>query len=83
MGRFRIGLILGFGLGYVFGTKAGRERYEQMRRGWERVRSSPAVQRVSGKAGAAIGLGLERGKLVALDRFDKVKGRVRERRAAH
>ena len=30
MSRFRTGLIVGFGIGYVLGTKAGRERYEQI-----------------------------------------------------
>jgi hypothetical protein len=30
--RFRLGLVLGFGLGYYLGTRAGRERYEQLRR---------------------------------------------------
>lgn len=28
--RFRMGLVLGFGLGYVLGSKAGRDRYEQL-----------------------------------------------------
>jgi hypothetical protein len=31
MTRLRTGLIVGFGIGYVLGTKAGRERYEQIR----------------------------------------------------
>jgi hypothetical protein len=31
MPRFRIGLVIGFGVGYYLGTKAGRERYEQLR----------------------------------------------------
>jgi hypothetical protein len=28
--RFRTGLIIGLAVGYYFGTKAGRERYEQI-----------------------------------------------------
>lgn len=32
MRTFRRGFVFGAGVGYVFGTKAGRERYEQMRR---------------------------------------------------
>jgi hypothetical protein len=31
MPRFRIGLVIGFGVGYYLGTRAGRERYEQLR----------------------------------------------------
>jgi hypothetical protein len=30
--RLRIGLALGFGLGYYLGARAGRARYEQLRR---------------------------------------------------
>lgn len=29
--RFRLGVAVGFAAGYVLGTKAGRERYEQIR----------------------------------------------------
>ena len=28
--RFRMGLAVGFGVGYVLGAKAGRDRYEQL-----------------------------------------------------
>jgi hypothetical protein len=37
---FKRGFLVGAGVGYVFGTKAGRERYEQLRRQWKRVRYS-------------------------------------------
>ena len=37
--RFRLGLIIGAGAGYVLGAKAGRGRYEQIRRVTETVRS--------------------------------------------
>jgi len=30
--KFRLGVIVGFGAGYYFGAKAGRARYEQLRR---------------------------------------------------
>jgi len=32
MGRMRWGLLIGFAIGYVLGSKAGRERYEQIKR---------------------------------------------------
>lgn len=44
--RFRRGLILGAGIGYVLGTKAGRERYEQMRSMWRNVTASDPAQKV-------------------------------------
>lgn len=33
-----------FGLGYVLGARAGRERYDQLMRGFLRVREDPRVQ---------------------------------------
>lgn len=33
-----------FGFGYVLGARAGRERYDQLKRGFTRVREDPRVQ---------------------------------------
>ena len=54
--RFRLGVVIGFAVGYYFGAKAGRERYEQIRRWLEDARQSAPVE----KAQAAVELGLER-----------------------
>jgi hypothetical protein len=54
--RFRVGLIAGFAAGYYLGSKAGRERYEQIRRWIEDARRSRPAE----KAQAAVELGLER-----------------------
>jgi hypothetical protein len=43
-------LIAGIGIGYVLGSKAGRERYEQIRRGATKVAQNPTVQSAAGKA---------------------------------
>lgn len=74
MARMKLGLLVGFSAGYVLGAKAGRERYEQIMSGWRRVKSSPAFQTASGKVGAAVGLSLERGKVIALDGLKKASG---------
>jgi hypothetical protein len=70
----KLGLVVGFTTGYVLGAKAGRERYEQIMSVYRRVKSSPAFQTASGKVGAAVGLSLERGKVIALDRLKKASG---------
>ena len=44
--RFRRGLVLGAGVGYVLGTKAGRERYEQLRSMWAKLTRSEPGQKV-------------------------------------
>lgn len=61
MMRFRLGLFLGLAIGYVLGTKAGRQRYEQIRSLWGTVsQSEPAqqigaeVRDVAAKAGSTI-----------------------------
>lgn len=40
----KILFVAGLGLGYVLGTRAGRERYEQIRRAAENVWNQPTVQ---------------------------------------
>jgi hypothetical protein len=45
-GRFFMGL----GIGYVLGTKAGKERYDQLVRLYENVSSSPKIEEFAKKA---------------------------------
>ena len=40
----KILFVVGLGVGYVLGTRAGRERYEQIRKAAERVWNQPSVQ---------------------------------------
>ena len=40
----KILFVVGLGVGYVLGTRAGRERYEQIRSAAEKVWNQPAVQ---------------------------------------
>jgi hypothetical protein len=42
--KFRI--VLAFGAGYLLGTKAGRDRYEQLRRAYRRATSNESVRKV-------------------------------------
>jgi hypothetical protein len=54
--RFRIGLGLGFAGGYYLGTRAGRQRYEQINRAIARARKSRPVRKLR----AGIDLGRQR-----------------------
>ncbi|MCB1245716.1 MAG: YtxH domain-containing protein [Acidimicrobiia bacterium] len=45
--RFRTGLIIGLGVGYVLGAKAGRERYDQIVATAQRIRSNDTVKRAT------------------------------------
>ncbi len=72
--RGRLGVLIGFGAGYVLGAKAGRERYEQLQRLYENVVTSPGFQQATGKAKEAVGTGLGQAKDLAAEGVSKVKG---------
>lgn len=40
-----IQFVVGAAAGYVFGTKAGRRRYEQIKKGYQAVVSSPVTKK--------------------------------------
>ena len=48
----KLSFLAGFGAGYVLGAKAGRERYEQIRRAWDHAKDDPRLQSVAGMAQA-------------------------------
>jgi hypothetical protein len=47
-------LLLGGAVGYVLGTRAGRERYEQIKSGASKVAHNPTVHHAVGKAQDAV-----------------------------
>jgi hypothetical protein len=50
--RYRFTFVAGLAAGYVLGTRAGRERYEQIKRLGQRAAGSPAVQKAAGTVSA-------------------------------
>ena len=48
--RGKIGLVVGLGVGYVLGTRAGRARYEQIKKQAERIWELEPVQKQVGRA---------------------------------
>src|ERR1700749_1152795 len=46
--------LLGAAVGYVLGAKAGHERYEQLKRTYQRVSDHPAVQGAAGVVRAQV-----------------------------
>ncbi|WP_250282408.1 MULTISPECIES: hypothetical protein [unclassified Frankia] len=58
----RPGFIVGFGLGYVLGARAGREHYDAIMRQARAVRERPEVQSAAGVVSAQAGSLLERAR---------------------
>ncbi|MFD4986433.1 YtxH domain-containing protein [Streptomyces sp. NPDC058374] len=48
--RYRLTFVAGAALGYVLGSRAGRERYEQLRKCAERLARNPAVRNAAESA---------------------------------
>ncbi|HEX6468726.1 MAG TPA: YtxH domain-containing protein [Streptosporangiaceae bacterium] len=53
--KYRATFIAGAALGYVLGTKAGRERYEQIKRASRWISENPTVQETAGLIRAQAG----------------------------
>jgi hypothetical protein len=77
----RLGFFIGFGAGYVLGAKAGKERYDQLRRLYDNLVSSPGFQQATGKAKSAVGTGLEQAKGAASEGVNKMSGAIKDRRS--
>jgi hypothetical protein len=73
---FKSGLLVGFGVGYVLGSKAGRERYDELRAAWDQFVGNPSVQRVVTKGREVVDTGVNRGIRAVEDASDEVKTRV-------
>jgi len=44
----KLSFIAGFGAGYVLGARAGKERYEQIRRAYKHAKEDPRLQSAAG-----------------------------------
>jgi hypothetical protein len=58
--KFKSALLLGLGAGYVLGTKAGKERYEQIRAATRQFMDNPGVQRLNREVNKTVQVGKER-----------------------
>ena len=58
--RFKSGFLVGLGAGYVLGTRAGQERYQQIVDAASRLRENPGVQRLTGEVNRTVSVGKDR-----------------------
>ncbi|MDT0458084.1 hypothetical protein SAMN05428945_3165 [Streptomyces sp. 2224.1] len=70
--RYRLTFIAGLATGYVLGARAGRERYEQLRKAAQRVTQNPAVRNTAESAALT-------GREAASKAFGTVSAKVGDR----
>jgi hypothetical protein len=77
--RYRFVFAVGLSVGYILGTRAGRERYEQLVKLAHKAADSPAVQQAAGAVQAqAAGLAKNTRSRIA-DQMPKLAGTARSR----
>ncbi|MEV5143836.1 YtxH domain-containing protein [Streptomyces sp. NPDC052727] len=70
--RYRLTFLAGLALGYVLGTRAGRERYEQLKKSARQIAQNPAVRNTAETAA-------QQGRVYAGRAFHTVSDKVGDR----
>ncbi|HUQ59558.1 hypothetical protein [Lentzea sp.] len=65
------GILVGAAVGYVLGAKAGRERYDQIVRLWQRFTANPTVRKTASQAKDKAFEAAHQAKDLAVDAADK------------
>jgi hypothetical protein len=73
---FKTGVLIGLGVGYVLGAKAGRERYDEIKASWDQFTGNPQVQRVVTKGREVVETGAQRGIRAVEGAGEDVKDRL-------
>jgi hypothetical protein len=74
--RFKSGFLVGLGAGYVLGTRAGQERYQQIVDAASRLRENPGVQRLTGEVNKTVSVSKDRVAETAAAKADQAKEAV-------
>ena len=78
-GKFR--MLVGFAAGYVLGSKAGRERYDQIMTQAKGLWERPEVQKMAAKGRETLNQGAQRGAGMASDQMERVRSAVSSHQA--
>ena len=68
-----------FGIGYLLGTKAGRDRYEQLRRTYRRATSNEAVRKVIDQGKEIVDSGTAQVRGVVAEQLGNAGETIRDR----
>lgn len=69
--RYKLTFAVGFAAGYVLGTKAGTERYQQIENAWRRFVDTPAVQEAAGVVGAQASRAFDQAKTTVTNKVNE------------
>jgi hypothetical protein len=72
--RFRLGLVTGFATGYYLGSRAGRQRYDQINRTLFRLKRSEVFEQAAEQVKAVVGEGVEKARSVVESRGENGHG---------
>ena len=75
----KAGFVVGVGVGYVLGAKAGRQRYEDITRWWHQFTGSPSVHRAAEKTTDVASESAKRGLTVVQQGVEKAGSAVKSR----
>ena len=77
--KLRTSLLIGFAAGYVLGSKAGRERYEQIRKMARTVADNPPIRQVIDEAKELTDAGTAKARGVVSDQLRETGEVIREK----
>jgi hypothetical protein len=73
---YKLTFAAGAAVGYYFGAKAGRQRYDELNRMLGKLRQSPQVEAVTERARSVLDEGVDKAKSLVGARVDKAKNVV-------
>lgn len=76
---FKTGMIVGIGVGYVLGAKAGRERYEELKRAWDEFTGNPRVQEAMERGKEMVGSATKDSLHAVQGGVERATGAIRDR----
>ena len=76
---FKTGLLIGAAVGYVLGTRDGRQRYEQIVAAAKGFTSNPGVQRLTEEVNKTVNVGKERASTLASQTVEQASSTLAEK----
>lgn len=83
MPSMKLRILIAFAIGYLLGAKAGRDRYEQLRRAYRRAMSNDRVRRVVDQGKEILDARTAQARGVVSQQLSQVSDAIRDRARAN